>query len=819
MRAGQKTSTGKAQPTSKKRSKEKARPGAGSKIGSEKQSGSLGSWQLPPALFKECRGSPNTIESNILGQIFSQMNEAILILDKELRVSYANDAFYQQVSVSAQDLVGKPITWLGQPPIAGMPRDPAAFEEWMRHKTYVSGEAALPTMAGTTIPSYITMAPVMDSQGDIVAYVSTHLDLRQVRQVQAKLRESEEKFRAISTAAQDAIIVLDDRGSIVFWNEAATRIFGFSEQEALGQNAHVFLAPARYRHSYTAAWRRFAKDGHSTAIGTVLELEAERKDGTELPVEISVASAQIKGHWHAAGIVRDITERKQSERQLRLFRDLIDNSNDAVEVIDPETLRFLDVNDKSCRDLGYGREELMSMTVPDIDPTFGRATMDMIDEQVLKSGAAVFERLHRRKDGSSFPVEIGLRFIDIGKQTYVLSIARDITERKQAEEALQRTNRALRTISACNMTLVHAKDEQHLLDEMCRTVVEQGGYHLAWIGFVEQDESKSIRQVAIAGCQTDCAVLPRTSWGDNKWGQNPAGRAVRLGLVQTAKDILTDPQHAAWRQEALDCGYASCVALPLKNDENDTFGVFNICSADPSDFDDDEIQLLQEFASDLSFGVLTLRIRGQRDHYQRENLKNLGRLNDTFFGTIRALANMVEQRDPYTAGHQNRVADLSCAIATELGFDTDRIDGLRLGAMIHDIGKISIPAEVLNRPGKLSDLEFELIKTHAQAGYDIIKDVDFPWPVANMVRQHHERLDGSGYPQGLKGDEICLEARIIGVADVVDAVSAHRPYRPARGIEKALEIIKAERGETMDSEAVDACLRLFLEKGYSLGDR
>ncbi len=176
----------------------------------------------------------------------------------------------------------------------------------------------------------------------------------------------------------------------------------------------------------------------------------------------------------------------------------------------------------------------------------------------------------------------------------------------------------------------------------------------------------------------------------------------------------------------------------------------------------------------------------------------------------------MESRDPYTAGHQRRVAELAKAIASEMGLPAHTVEGIHFGALIHDIGKIQVPSELLSKPTKLSKLEFELIKTHPQAGYEIIKGVEFPWPIALMALQHHERLDGSGYPQGLKGEAIALEARIIAVADVVEAMSSHRPYRPGLGIEAALKEIEDKRGKWFDARAVDCCVRLFRTKGYSL---
>jgi len=181
---------------------------------------------------------------------------------------------------------------------------------------------------------------------------------------------------------------------------------------------------------------------------------------------------------------------------------------------------------------------------------------------------------------------------------------------------------------------------------------------------------------------------------------------------------------------------------------------------------------------------------------------------------IDALASTLEIRDPYTAGHQRRVADLARAIALEVNLSDSETRGVYLAALIHDIGKIQVPTEILSKPGKLMSAEFDMIKTHPQGGYDILKKVDFPWPIAEIVLQHHERLDGSGYPCGLKGKEILMEAKIIAVADTVEAMSFHRPYRAALGKEKALDEISTHRGTLYDPDAVDACLKLFREKGF-----
>ena len=206
----------------------------------------------------------------------------------------------------------------------------------------------------------------------------------------------------------------------------------------------------------------------------------------------------------------------------------------------------------------------------------------------------------------------------------------------------------------------------------------------------------------------------------------------------------------------------------------------------------------------------------ERKRAEAEAQRYLEEIELAMMATVRVASAMGEVRDPYTAGHERRVAELTAAIGEEMGFTPFQVEGLRVAGNLHDIGKITVPAEILSKPGKISATEFALIKEHAQQGYEILKDVSFPWPVAAVAQQHHERFDGSGYPQGLKGEAIILEARILAVADTVEAMSSHRPYRPGRGLEAALEEIEEFRGVRYCPQAVDACLRLFREKNYQL---
>jgi HD-GYP domain-containing protein (c-di-GMP phosphodiesterase class II) len=396
-------------------------------------------------------------------------------------------------------------------------------------------------------------------------------------------------------------------------------------------------------------------------------------------------------------------------------------------------------------------------------------------------------------------------------QSISIQIGQSLKNRR-AEIAIQHTNRALATLSAVNRSLTRATDEGELLHVVCKSIVEQGGYRMAWVGYKQHDENKSIKAVASAGYDEGYLDIINITWAESERGMGPTGRAIRSGTTQLCQDFASDPRHLPWRAAALERGYASSIALPLANGE--VFGVLTVYAGEINTFTPTEIERLEEMAGDLAFGVRALHIRRERDFAMEQSQQHLAQLRKSLEDTVQAIATIVEMRDPYTAGHQARVASLAAAIAGQMGLPDDRVHGIHLAGIVHDLGKIQTPAEILSKPGRISELEYSLIKIHPHAGYEILKDIDFPWPIALMVLQHHERLDGSGYPLGLKGGEIMLEARILSVADVVEAISAHRPYRPGFGIDVALDEITKQRGIQFDPQVVDACLTLFRERDF-----
>lgn len=485
--------------------------------------------------------------------------------------------------------------------------------------------------------------------------------------------------------------------------------------------------------------------------------------------------------------------------------DLYNNAPCGYHSLDKDGL-IVRINDTELSWLGYRRDEVLGkLHFTDIVTRQGHAAFQSYFPLFKEQGwirDIDFELV--RKDGSAFPVLLSATAVRDSAGNFVMSRATvyDMTERERAAKLQQRLNRSLKLLSKCNMALVHATAEAELLAAICQLTIE-GGYRMAWVGYAQQD--KDVRPVAQAGFDAGYLGQTNITWDDSERGRGPTGTAIREGRTQVNQNFLANPLMAPWRAAAVQHGYQSSIALPL--DLGEERGALTIYAEEPDAFSGEEVVLLEELAADLAFGIVSLRTRKERDRIEsalRRSLENM----------VMVIAATLEMRDPYTAGHQRRVAELSTAIAREMGLPPERVHFLGLAASIHDLGKIQVPVEILSKPGLISPLEMDVIKRHAQAGYEILKDIDFPFPLAQWIRQHHERLDGSGYPLGLKGEAILTESRILSVADVVEAIFSNRPYRAGRGIDAALQEISNGRGVLYDAAVVDACLRLFRERGF-----
>jgi response regulator RpfG family c-di-GMP phosphodiesterase len=393
-------------------------------------------------------------------------------------------------------------------------------------------------------------------------------------------------------------------------------------------------------------------------------------------------------------------------------------------------------------------------------------------------------------------------------------LQREVGVRKQAEEELSRINLELTMLSQCVHAVVRASDEQELMQEVCRIIIEVGGYEMAWVGFAELDEQKSVKPVAWMGKNDGFLETINISWHECDRGRGPTGTTIRTGEPVVNDDTKDNPNFINWRDEAVKRGFLSSIALPLKTN-GDVFGALSIYANEPEAFDRSETKRLMGLTDDLAFGIIAIRTRIERIQAGEQIELHVDKLQKALSGTIQVVASTVEVRDPYTAGHQRRVAMLARAIAEMMALSENQIEGTYMAGVVHDLGKIYVPAEILSKPSRLNDIEMDLIRTHSQVGYDLLKTIDFPWPIAQIVYQHHERLNGSGYPQGLFDGQILVEAKILCVADVVEAMASHRPYRPARGIDLALDHIQEEKNNLYDPLAVDSCMKLFTEQNFA----
>lgn len=418
------------------------------------------------------------------------------------------------------------------------------------------------------------------------------------------------------------------------------------------------------------------------------------------------------------------------------------------------------------------------------------------------SGEQVFDMRFRaiRPDGDEVVIHAQAEVVrdETGEPLRILGTFEDISAEFIASTNAEHSARALATLRRGNKILPHVNDTHTLVREICAAAVDAGRYHLAWYGEIEASDSALMRLVDAAGPARGFVEHLIDTWSDYTAVLGPIGRAAAGNETIVVADTREDEGFAPLRTSADRFGQRSVIALPIRAGTA-VRGVLAVYAEEPNCFDELAGELLEELALELGLGL--------------DRIEVTSKTTKALETTIRVLASTVELRDPYTAGHQAGVAELALQIAIEMHLEEGMLQGIHLAGLVHDIGKVSVPAEILTHPGRLRPAEYSLIKEHSELGETLLSTIDFPWPIAKMVGQHHERWDGSGYPRGLVGTEILQGARVLGVADVVEAMSHFRPYREALGIEAAKAEIIQYRGVSFDPEVVDACLAV-LAKGF-----
>ncbi|ATX83104.1 PAS domain S-box-containing protein/HDIG domain-containing protein [Mariprofundus ferrinatatus] len=473
-------------------------------------------------------------------------------------------------------------------------------------------------------------------------------------------------------------------------------------------------------------------------------------------------------------LAKEVKAREEAEKELQQnehkYRSIFESSRDTFMLLDQNG--FLDCNDSTlhmfgCANrgefLGHHPMEFSPAVQSDGTPSPEAANRHI--ETALINGYEMFDWTYQRKSGEIFPAEVLLTRLTLDDKQLLMASVRDISERKRSEAKLHESEKQIRLLLDSAAEAIYGVDVDGNCTMLNKACLSMLGYD-SESELLQKNMHKRIHHSHADGTplsEEHCRVY----------------QAYRQGEAAHVDDEVF------WRKDGSSFPISYWVH-PIYSDESVIGAV-------------------------VTFLDITEQVSSRSALKQsREQLQS------ALEGTIAAVSNAVGARDPYTSGHQQRVAELAKAIAREMGLDEARVKGVFLSATIHDIGKIQLPADILSRPGKLTNAEYQLIKEHSEAGYSILKGISFSWPVAEVAHQHHERMDGSGYPQGLKGDEICLEAKIVAVADVVEAMSSHRPYRPALGIDAALDEIRTHRGSAFDPEVVDACLKLFEEKRFTL---
>jgi len=452
------------------------------------------------------------------------------------------------------------------------------------------------------------------------------------------------------------------------------------------------------------------------------------------------------------GIILDITEKVEAERKLLFTQAVVDNMSDMALWIDSKG-NIAYANEFASLLLGYSAQDFLSMTVHDIDSNFPPELWKFRWEEFKHEKDPRAASYFRTKDGRIFPVEIRGRYMKHNDNEYICAIVRDATDQERIEQALR----------------IAEQEKEVILNSLSEIVI----YH-----------------------DMNMRIL---------WANRAAVESVGLPVDK----MLGCHCHQIWKQRGLlnkDCPVIDCLKTgkPKEGEVVTPDGKFWFIRGYP----------VKNVEGNIIGAVeVTLDITEQKKAEQgyRKSLEKSRRILEE---TVSALAATAERRDPYTAGHQRRVSQLACAIAHAMGLESEQIEGLRLASIIHDVGKVYVPSEILSKPSKLTELEFSIIMTHPQVGYEILKPVEFPWPVAEIALQHHEKMNGSGYPQGISEKDILLESKILAISDVVEAMASHRPYRAALGIEKALKEIIDNKGILYDAEVVDVCSKLFQKNKF-----
>jgi len=615
--------------------------------------------------------------------------------------------------------------------------------------------------------------------------------LGQIEELEAtnkRLAAGEARFRRVFEANPLPMWIADHAtGGFIAVNDAALALYGYNRAEFLALKGSSLEAP----------------DAEDDAA----PVAHQRKDGGSL--KISLGSHEIEFDGRSADLVSayDLTERAAAEQKLReeavtlrketiSTRTLVEAAPDGCWILDSNG-RLIDLNAAYCRMTGYSREELLGMNASQIeDQTAGETTMRLQLGRV--QGGGRYETKHRCRDGSLLDVEVSVGVMEAGAAGDNMVLIRDVSERRREFVTQRASQRGLEF-------LVELFKQSESFDEsaIVRRVIDQAadttGSPLAYMYFVDPAR----KTIALAAWRDGTQPMATMVNAEAR----PLARAglftecVRARHPTSSNDLTRKPQ-----QDGLP-DLQRYLAVPMISGDA-TVAVLGVANREAGYGEEDQRAL-----SALADGVWRV-LESKRAH--AATLGSLQRTDVALQGMIDSMVRMVERHDPYTAGSSRRLAALAVALGREAGLDGERQHALRVAALLHDIGNVGVPATILSKPAPLTETEIAIMRTHVDEGCQLLAEIDFGAPIADIIYQSHERYDGSGYPRGLKGEEILVEARILAIADTVEAMCSPRPYRPAAGMEAAIEAINKGAGRLYDLHLVAACTRLVRQHGFTL---
>ncbi|MEW6183729.1 MAG: PAS domain S-box protein [Bacillota bacterium] len=586
-------------------------------------------------------------------------------------------------------------------------------------------------------------------------------DISERRRTEEALRTSENKYRTIFENSGTAIAIIEEDTTVSMANTQYAKLVGCTKEEIEGKRSWTEFV-LEDDIARMQGYHRSRRIDPETAPRNY-EFRTLDRNGNVKDTFITIS--MIPGTKQSLASLSDITSIKRAEKALRkqqkLVQTILEVTPDQFALKD-QNLTYLAANQAFCNFLGKPAQEIIGRTDYDLFPP---------DEaqKYRQEDLAVMNMKETRLQEEETTGATGKQWLhvaktpvidDAGKSIGVLCSVRNISDLKRAQQAL--------------------KDNEHFLSNVFESI--QDGISILDTEFNLVRVNPTMERWYVH----TTPLVGRKCW------EAYSGRKERCRSCPTAETLKT--------------GKPAYGVLPKLGPGKKPVGWLDVYCFPCTDRATGEIKGVIEYLHDIT----------RRKLSEEELQRSFRRLQKTIEETIRAMARVVEMRDAYTAGHQRRVADLAGAIAREMGCDDAKVKEIHMAAIVHDIGKIGVPVEILNKPAVLSELEFNLIRIHPEVGYNILKTIEFPWPIAQVILQHHERLNGSGYPLGLQGENILPEARILAVADVVEAMASHRPYRPALGIAKALAEIEKNRGILYDPEVSDACMRLFSHRGFVL---